>query len=48
MVKDVFAQREELLTRNFDRKTNKRIVICVVWSVAFYGVDRVVTWTLLN
>ena len=39
MAKDVFAvQREELMTRDFDRKTNK-IIVDVVWSVALCGVE---------
>ena len=43
MAKEAFSKRRELLVRKMSKRTKKRIVKCLVWSVALYGCE---TWAL--
>jgi HJR/Mrr/RecB family endonuclease len=43
MAKEAFGKRSELLVRKMSKKVKKRIVKCLVWSIALYGCE---TWAL--
>src|SRR6218665_1232915 len=42
MAKNAFNQRKELLSKNLNKDTKKRIIKAIIWNVALYAAE---TWT---
>jgi len=45
MVKKVFMEKKKLFTGKMNLELKKRIVKCLVWSVALYAAE---VWTLMK